>query len=399
MCKMKRILHDHDPSTSTSSTPRVPFSSVIAHPLPQRSRRASDYPPLSHQTQIMKAVRRSAALPSLSLSIPPLPAQVMTRPEGSVEEFSLGGERTKTVTFSEPEEEDLSDDSSICQSPSWEQYSQKKKDKKKQQKKGIDQKDTKEKPDAGLKRKSNRLSKPPPHNLFTARSLTVSDRSISAPELGTSIQSNKMSSSTTEVRGALGKHQTLPAESTSTAKDKRKSKGFLSGFRLQHGNVTAVQKLIDARKDAAKGSENVADEGERLRSIQYETIPLQQPSISKSKKPPSIRSVVSTSDHSLSLQEKKSLGVYTSTGSGHSRSQSLLSSTLSKLRGPSYLYHQPLEDGSTGDHLRNIDNLLVVGVEQVNPVGQGEQPVETLFVTLGTHNNSSILLFLQSIRE
>ncbi|KAI0521481.1 hypothetical protein F5B22DRAFT_539698 [Xylaria bambusicola] len=384
MCKMKRILHDHDPSTSTSSTPRAPFSSVIAHPLPQRSRRASDYPPLSHQTQIMKAVRRSAALPSLSLSIPPSPAQVMTRPEGSVEELSLGGERTKTVTFSEPEGEDLSDDSSICQSPSWEQYSQKKKGKKKQQKKGVDRKGTKEKPDAAPKRKSNRLSKLPPHNPFTARSLTVSDRSISAPELGTSVQSNKMnSSSTTEMRGELVKRQTLPAESASTTKDKRKSKGFLSGFRLQHGNVTAVQKLIDARKDTAKGSENLANEAEPLRSIQYETIPVQQPNILKSKKPPSIRSVVSTSDHSLSSQEKKGLGAHTSMGSGLGRSQSLLSSTLSKLRGPSYLYHQPLADGSTSDHSRNNDNLLVVGVEQGNPAGQSEQPVESIIPSLG----------------
>ncbi|KAJ3577647.1 hypothetical protein NPX13_g2919 [Xylaria arbuscula] len=320
----------------------------------------------------MKAVRHSAALPSLSLSIPPSPAQAMMRPEGPVEEFSLTGERTKTVTFSEPEEEDLSENSSICQSPSWEQYGQKKKDKKKQQRKGPNQKDTTEKTDAALKRKPNRLSKLPPHNPLVARSLTVSDRSISAPELVNSAQSNKMNPSfvANEMQGALGKHPTSKAESAllAKAKDKRKSKGFLSGLRLQHGNVAAVQKLVDARKDATKGPE-VTVEDEPLRSIQYETIPVQPTDISKPRRPPSIRSVISTSDHSLSSQEKRSSGSRTSTGSGHGRSQSLLTSTLNKLRGPSYLYHQPLADGSTSDHSKNI--------EQANPVGQSTQHVES----------------------
>ncbi|KAI0910348.1 hypothetical protein F4823DRAFT_637883 [Ustulina deusta] len=370
VCKMNRILRDHHgSSTSTSDTPRARFSSVAANPPAPRSRRASDYPPLSHQTQIMKAVRRSAALPSLSLSIPPSPAQSTMRSNGSVEEFSLTEERTKTVTFSEPEGEEISDDSSICQSPSWEQYGQKKK-KKKQQKKGVDQKSTKEKEDVALKRKSNRLSKPAPNNLFTAMSLTVSDRSISAPELGTSVQSNKMNSSslTIEAQGALGKHLAPRIEPGSIVKDKRKSKGFLSGFKLQHGNVAAVQKLVETRKGAEKGPEKGADEDQPFRSIQYETIPVQQPNVSKSRKPPSIRSVISTSDHSLSSQEKRSLGARTSTGPGHGRSQSLLSSTLNKLRGPSYVYHQPSGNSSTSDPSKHLDNLQDVNARHGNRI-------------------------------
>ncbi|KAI0976539.1 hypothetical protein F4678DRAFT_468746 [Xylaria arbuscula] len=358
LCKMKRILRDHDSPTPTSNTPRATFPSVTANPSSPRSRRASDYPPLSHQTQIMKAVRRSAALPSLSLSIPPSSAQAMTRPEGSVEELSLSEERTKTVTFSEPEDEQLSDESSICQSPSWEQYGQKKK-KKKQQKKGVDQKIT-EKEDTAIKRKSNRLSKPSPNNPFTARSLTASDRSISAPELGVSVQSNQMKSSLAS--------ETPGTEPRSTAKDKRKSKGFFSGLRLQHGNVAAVQKIVEARQGAGKGPEKGVSEDEPLRSIQYETIPVQQPNISKSRKPPSIRSVISTSDHSLSSQERRGLGVRTSTGSGHGRSQSLLSSTLNKLRGPSYLYHQASEDGCASNPSKYSDSIHDAASGPVNSV-------------------------------
>ncbi|KAF2968309.1 hypothetical protein GQX73_g5257 [Xylaria multiplex] len=367
---MKRTLRDHGSSTSTSNTPRASFPSVTANPPAPRSRRASDYPPLSHQTQIMKAVRRSAALPSLSLSIPPSPAQAMSRSEGSTEELSLAKEeRAKTVTFSEPEDEELSDDSSICQSPSWEQYGQKKK--KKEPKKGANQKSTKIKEDAALKKKSNRLIKSAPNDPFGTRPLTASDRSISAPELGIPIQSSKMniSSLTTEAQVALGKNQVPGNEPTLIPKDKRKSKGFLSGFKLQHGNVTAIQKLVDARKGPEKGAEKGAAEDEPLRSIQYETIPLQHhQNASRPRKAPSIRSVISTSDHSLSSQEKRSSGARTSTGSGHGRSQSLLSSTLNKLRGPSYLYYQPYDDGSTSNPTRGPDSSQEVDLELSNPV-------------------------------
>ncbi|TGJ80870.1 hypothetical protein E0Z10_g7896 [Xylaria hypoxylon] len=326
----------------------------------------------------MKAVRRSAALPSLSLSIPPSPTQAMMRSEGSVEELSLAKEeRAKTVTFSEPEDEELSDDSSICQSPSWEQYGQKKK--KKQRKKGINQKGAKEEEDTALTRRSNRLIKSSPNDSPTARPLTASDRSISAPELGTSIQLSKMniSSLATEAQVAFNKHQTPRNGPAPIVKDKRKSKGFLSGFRLQHGNVAAVQKLVEARKGAEKGPEKGADEDEPLRSIQYETIPVQQTTAarlwndqntSRPKKSPSIRSVISTSDHSLSSQEKRSSGARTSTGSGHGRSQSLLSSTLNKLRGPSYLYYQPSGDGSASDPPKHPDSPVDVSNDQTGKI-------------------------------
>ncbi|KAI0457427.1 hypothetical protein F5B21DRAFT_464441, partial [Xylaria acuta] len=354
---MKRIQQDqdHGSSTSTSNPPRATFPSVTANPPAPRSRRASDYPPLSHQTQIMKAVRRSPALPSLSLSIAPSPAQAMTmRSEGSVEEISLAKEEpAKTVTFSEPEDEELSDESSICQSPSWEQYGQKKK--KKKPKKGADQKSTKDKEDAAFKRR--------------------------APDLGFSVQSSKMNTPflSAEAQVALGKHQASRNELGTTAKDKPRGRGFLSGFKLQHGNVAAVQKLVESRKTAEKST----DESEPLRSIQYETLPVQQPNgirsgndqiISRSRKAPSIRSVISTSDHSLSSQEKRSSGARTSTSSGHGRSQSLLSSTLNKLRGPSYLYYQPSGDSSTNDTSKHSTNSQDIGAVHGSPVDKINDP-------------------------
>ncbi|KAI0422918.1 hypothetical protein F5X98DRAFT_105946 [Xylaria grammica] len=395
MCKMNRILRDHGSSTSTSNTSRASFPSVTTNPPASRSRRASDYPPLSHQTQIMKAVRRSAALPSLSLSIPPSPAPATMKSEGSVEELSLAREeRAKTVTFSEPEDEEVSDDSSICQSPSWEQYSQKKK----QRKKGANQKSTKEKEETAPKKRSNRLTKSAPTHPFTIGSLTASDRSISAPDLGTSIQTSKMNPSSlmTRAQVALDKHQTPGNEPSLMTKDKRKSKGFLSGFKIQHGNVAAVQKLMEARKGAEKGPERGADEDEPLRSIQYETIPVTQPitarhgidqNTSRPRKPPSIRSVISTSDHSLSSQEKRSSGARTSTSLGHGRSQSLLSSTLNKLRGPSYLYYQPSGDDSSGDPPKHSDGLKEVGVAHGKPIDVPNDQTGELLEERGSANS------------
>lgn len=306
--------------------------------------------------------------------------------EGSIEEISLAKEeRTKTVTFSEPEDEELSDDSSICQSPSWEQYGQKKK---KKPKKGANQKNTKDQEDAAVKRRSNRLTKSTRLDPFTAKPLTASDRSLSAPDLAFSVPSSKMNSPllSAEAQVALGK-RALTNELGITAKDKPRSRGFLSSFRLQHGNVAAVQKLVESRKTtekttektAEKGAEKIADEDEPLRSIQYETLPVQQPNATRSgndrsRKPSSIRSVISTSDHSLSSQEKRSSGARTSTSSGLGRSQSLLSSTLNKLRGPSYLYYQPSGDESVNELSKDATNSQENGAMHSSSVDKKNEP-------------------------
>ncbi|KAI1109883.1 hypothetical protein F5Y14DRAFT_466282 [Nemania sp. NC0429] len=382
ICKMKRVQQDHESSSISSSIPPRASSSLgTANPPTLRSRRASEYPPLSHQTQIMKAVRRSAALPTLSVSIPPSPTQATAmKPEMSVAELSLAREeRAKTVTFSEPEDEELSDDSSICQSPSWEQYGQKKK----KSKKGSHDKSTKRKEDLASKKKSNRLTKSPPIEQFAKKSLTSSERPTSALELSIAAKSDAMNPlpSTAEARPTQGGHQALRNDSGSLAKDKPKSRGFLSAFRLTHGNVTAVQKLVEAHGEAEKSVEN----HETLRSIQYETIPVQQQravrrgndqNVPQLTKAPSIRSVISTSDHSLSSQEKRGSAARTSTGSGHGRSQSLLSSTLNKLRGPSYLYYQPSGEGSTSGSSKHSGSTQDINSIQSNVMDMSSDGVE-----------------------
>ncbi|KAI0547097.1 hypothetical protein F4679DRAFT_555330 [Xylaria curta] len=140
---------------------------------------------------------------------------------------------------------------------------------------------------------------------------------------------------------------------------------------------------MDSRKAVEKIAEKSADENEPLRSIQYETLPVQQPNATRtasdqitprSRKPPSIRSIISTSDHSLSSQEKRNSGIRTSTSSGHGRSQSLLSSTLNKLRGPSYLYYQPSGDDSTNDPSKDLSNSQEIGTVNGGPVEKTSGP-------------------------
>ncbi|KAI1261374.1 hypothetical protein F5Y18DRAFT_202859 [Xylariaceae sp. FL1019] len=360
--KMQRIQRNHASSTESPNITGSPRTSLPAettpsppHPTPhppQRSRRMSAHPPLSHQTQIMKAVRRSAALPSLSLSIPlasPTPDRQTMRSNGVADSSSKEERITKSVTFSDPEEDtegegaNLSDNSSICQSPSWEQYGQKKKKKK-----------PKKLEDSALKKKGNRLTKTTPIDSFVVKPLAASDRSRSAAELDHLLKSNQENVPPSMIRSQSA--MTKPPLPTSASapvevQAKPKSKGFLSGFKFQHANVAATQKIVEMRKAEQ-------DDG-TLRAIQYEnTVPSQQPSLvrpdvdtatSRSKRPPSIRSVMTTSSQSVSSQEKRNSGIRISTGSGHNRSQSLLSSTLNKLKGPSYLYYRPSEDGTVGD--------------------------------------------------
>ncbi|KAK8110806.1 uncharacterized protein PG998_007263 [Apiospora kogelbergensis] len=160
-----------------------------------RVRRASAHPP---PTQNMKAARRSAGLPSLSISIPPSPTSAQGAEEDDddptptenqelvVESQKEPGERTKTVTFSGPQEDevdDLSDAaSSICHSPSWEGFGQsaKKKAKKREKK---EKKKLEEKAIKASKKQSNRLSKVPPPETQGVQALKASDRSLSTPNL------------------------------------------------------------------------------------------------------------------------------------------------------------------------------------------------------------------------
>lgn len=154
---------------------------------------------------MLKAVRRSVVLPSLSIAIPQ-PANEEgrdqtrgTKAEAQAERGSeLGGENEtgadaeplqKQVKFLAPDDDDeMSDQSSICQSPSWEGYGQRKKEKKKEAERRKKEKEQAEKEaKAAKKRLATRLSKSPPPkaNGQTSRAgvLTSADRSLSDPLL------------------------------------------------------------------------------------------------------------------------------------------------------------------------------------------------------------------------
>ncbi|KAI1503010.1 hypothetical protein F5X99DRAFT_377315 [Biscogniauxia marginata] len=337
---MQRTRQDQDPTTS--SPPSTSSPSANANHRPFKARRLSAHPPLSHQTQIMKAVRRSSALPSLSISIPPSPTEPLAAgADGPLEsqhpgKDSVREERAKTVTFSDPEEEEdinLSDQSSICQSPSWEQYK-----KKKPKKRGTSQ-DRKDKEENLLKKKGNRLSKAPPQDVQRVNQLTTTDWSRSAPHLESYVkpESENPSISKPALKETMTNRQLTGKGPVQEVNGKPKSKGFLSGFRLQHGNVSTVQKIIET-------SQVSVDDDRSLQGADSNP--------TNPRKPPSIRSVISTSTRSNSSQEKQPPSARYFAGSGHGRSQSLLSSTLNKLRGPSYLYYHPTEDGSSNQTKR-----------------------------------------------
>ncbi|KAI1441448.1 hypothetical protein F5Y02DRAFT_294768 [Annulohypoxylon stygium] len=317
MYKMQRI-HGHDPATITSPSTTSPSAQAVK---PFKARRASGHPPLSHQTQIMKAVRRSSALPSLSISIPPEPTEdPVAGTDGNSGEFPSKEERTKTVTFTNPEEEeddgDSSDQSSICQSPSWEQYGRKKDKKPKKRETGESKKSKEDKPASTLKKKGNRLSKVPPPHLQGVEPLTAS-RAQSAPELDIYLKSKTAS---LDIQDSTRSG----AMANARLESKPKSRGFLSGFRLQHGNVAVVQKIIDNQQP---NDDKVHD-----------------PSFVNPRKPPSLQSAVSNSTRSISSLDQLPPSARNSSGSSHGRSQSLLTSTLNKLKGPSYLYFRPTEN-------------------------------------------------------
>ncbi|KAI8962579.1 hypothetical protein F5Y11DRAFT_185710 [Daldinia sp. FL1419] len=338
--KMQRI-QGHTPATITSPSTTSPSAQPNN---PFKARRASGHPPLSHQTQIMKAVRRSSALPSLSISIPPAaedPAAQTNGPPGELQPKKE--ERTKTVTFSGPGEEgdgdgdgngggggDSSDQSSICQSPSWEQYGRNKK--KKSKKRDADEgKKSEEKSANTLKRKGNKLSKVPPPTVQGVESLITADRSQSAPELDLYLKSNTAKLDTS--------NPAPPSEMANQKLDsKPKSKGFLSGFRLQHGNVAAVQKIIDNQRASTDGNQSGTSP-----MLKPQNTSSAESNFANPRKPPSIRSAMSNSTRSISSLDQLPPSARNSSGSSHGRSQSLLSSTLNKLKGPSYLYYRPAE--------------------------------------------------------
>lgn len=142
---------------------------------------------------MVKAVRRGIAPPPLSITIPlPTSGRKTDGPKAREEvpehepEPDLENVESlqKSVKFLAPDsdEDDMSDQSSICHSPSWEGYGQKKKDKKKEAERKRKAKEQAEREaKAAKKRASSRLSKAVP--AVVRQMPTVMERSNSAPLL------------------------------------------------------------------------------------------------------------------------------------------------------------------------------------------------------------------------
>lgn len=315
-----------------------------------RARRASAQPP---PTQNMKVARRSAGLPSLSISIPPSPtstqgagddesppaaAAAAENPEPVAEPRKELGERTKTVTFSSgpqgDEEDDLSDVSSICHSPSWEGFGQssRKKAKKREEK---EKKKLEEKASKAYKKQAKRLSKNPPQDTQSVQALKSSDRSLSAPELEQQVKLNpkNLNRSTSDFPPETMASQNPKPQAPGDENVKPKSRGFLASLR---SSSTGPKK-----NSTPRGS---VDEAQSTHSASMAGIPshMYNPTGSGAdhdfvnpRQAPSISSNASGSTQSMSSQEKRpGLGRHSS-NSGHGRSMSL----FSRLKGPSYLYY------------------------------------------------------------
>lgn len=289
---------------------------------------------------MMQAARRTSGLPSLSIAVPPPSTSVVAvradgasaKPRSPAPSIALvkdTAERAKTVTFSYTEEEDeqedgLSDQSSICQSPSWAVYGQKKKkDKKREAATKKREQENLEK--AGDNSKKKRLSKVPPQGNPGYRPL----RPLSASQLE---QQSKLSdrnhqrSASHYPPDSMTKNHNLLKLPQQEEPTKPQSKGIFSSFRLSRSNTDIVMKAASSGRSSA--DDTSSNRGGSAPSVQMQgNMDFLNP-----RKPPSIKSTQSSSTQSQSSQERQAGKPRKSFT--HGRSISL----LAKLRGPSYLY-------------------------------------------------------------
>ncbi|OLN81720.1 hypothetical protein CCHL11_06910 [Colletotrichum chlorophyti] len=148
-------------SPTPPANPVAPLQSRRRDSFAQLPTKSSELPPSA-----MKAARRTTAIPSLFISVPP-PAATKHQIDRGPENHASDEQKHKTVTFLDVEkaEEIASDDaSSICHSPSWEAFGQnKKKEKKNEAKMRKKEREQAEKEAKSAKKKlAAKLSKGPP---------------------------------------------------------------------------------------------------------------------------------------------------------------------------------------------------------------------------------------------
>lgn len=333
---------------------------------------------------MMKASRRASALPSLSISVPhsvssavavrtddDKDVQLPAEPISQKEPLKDTAERTKTVTFSEPEgdeeEAELSDQSSICQSPSWAVYGQsKKKDKKREAAEKKKEENRQEK--AGRKSFTRRLSKAPPQTATQGRPSISSERSLSAPELDQHqklVDRNLNRSTSHYPPDSMTNHHNLLKQPAVEENSKPKSKGFFSGFRLSGNSSNASQKTDSS---ARASMEDVSSLRAGTAYALHKSGNRGDMDFLNPRKPPSILSN-SSSSQSQSSQELKQTKERRS--SNHGRSNSL----LARLKGPSYLYakHSEPSEEATQKRPESAGNTELKA--NASAVSQGTQHV------------------------
>jgi hypothetical protein len=227
-----------------------PLSIQSAGPL--QTRRASS---ISQATDVSKASRRTIAVPTLSIDVP-APKARTTKLEKSISGDS-NGHQSKAVAFLSPElsGDNTDDESSICQSPSWENYDLRKKNKKKQL-----QMKKRQKEQAAKKKLPAKLTKSaPPHSVRTEilsetpTPLVLPPRSSSRPFSSIITGSKETVERPSHVRqqSDVGPSQFKSPKPILPTADT----GFLGGLKLERARAASMKRLSEAQhKTSAESS-------------------------------------------------------------------------------------------------------------------------------------------------
>lgn len=247
------------PTKETSS-----HSPATAHP-PNRaslqSRRKDSITQRETFTMIMSTLNQNS--PALSITVPPAnrAAPMATKPKPLETRGASPKQPQKTVTFVAEDangEDHKSDASSICQSPSWEGYGQRKKEKKAEEKQRRKDKEQAEKDAKEAKRKAaSRLTKKPPsasrtNMIMTGRTTSTPEppetttRSRSASTQGEPIPSRRRRSSsvTSQIRAALS--GVLGGKEEKEVKDPN-APDFVGGLKLEKEREAAIREAARAK--------------------------------------------------------------------------------------------------------------------------------------------------------
>ncbi|KAK3335406.1 hypothetical protein B0T19DRAFT_7154 [Cercophora scortea] len=375
--KLERL---HSAPVSPPSTP-PPFEEEDRSAL--QSRRADSFS--QKQSQLMpKAAPRSSTLPSLSINIPQSPGggrrdisedtglEKEGQRLGDCDTGTTGEPATKQVKFLASgehhdigeEDDDMSDQSSICHSPTWEGYGQKKKEKKKEaerrkKEKELADKEAKAATKAAKKRLAVRLSKPPPPattgGSAGAGTLTNADRSMSDPLLvGRHLMMADRFTQSPEDDGRAASTNDLqpswthrPATADMLSDSGLTGRRFVCGVKLDQERERAIYNDTHSQDSPSSAQSFVGDGGVDLRQHLRNSTSDGLGSGSQS----SASSVAARNDNrsprdAFPPSASRTPMLRHAPASAHSRSGSLLQGASSILRGQESNNHEGAEDRS-----------------------------------------------------